>query len=373
MISMANPEKSTKYRAVIVACGRVSRAHAKGYIANPNVEIVACADIKSEALEAFGSEFNVPPQKRYLDYNKMMDAEKPDLVSVCSLHDLHAPMTIDIAAYKPKAILCEKPIALSLSEADAMIDACRRSGTLLIIGHQRRFGPQYIAARQAMKAGVIGELQSIETHGHPGCSLLVDGTHTVDLIRWYVDESPINWVFGQVDAREHRSAWGSHVENAAFAIFRFDNGVRAVITLGHHFLPDRNPARDPLWDDILPGVYHQIILKGTEGQIEIDGDSPVEGQPWVRLVKNGAVEELPLPWARKGGKNPRMAAHALVVQKMLESLETGVPHTLDASSARATLEVLMGVYESSRRRAVVELPLEVTENPLFDMLDRGKM
>lgn len=367
---MPSSGQPATYRAVVIACGRISRAHARGYMAIPNIELAACADISSEALEKFGSEFNVPPQKRYLDYNEMLCHEKPDLVSICSLHDLHASMTIDTAAYKPKAILCEKPIALSLSEADAMIDACKRSGTLLIIGHQRRFSSQYITAYQALEAGEIGELQSIETHGHPGCSLMVDGTHTIDLIRWYAGEAPINWVFGQIDASEHRSAWGSAVENAALILFRFASGVRAIMTLGSHFSPEREPKRDPIWPDVPPGTYHQITLRGTEGQIEIDGDAQVEGRPWVRLVRNGAVEEIPL---LQEDEDKRKATHALVIQAMLDSIETGVPHTLEASSARATLEVLMATYESSRRRAVVELPLEVSENPLFDMLDRGEL
>ncbi len=368
---MANSEQSRTYRAAIIACGRISRAHARGYSAYPQIELAACADISPEALETFGSEFGVPSQNRYLDYNEMLDREKPDLVSICSLHNLHASMTIDAASYGPQAILCEKPIALSLAEADAMIDACRLSGTLLIVGHQRRFGPQYVAAYQALGAGEIGDLQSIETHGHPGCSLMVDGTHTVDLIRWYAGDGPINWVFGQIDAREHRSAWGGRVENAALVLFRFDSGVRAFMTLGHHSSQGQGSRLDPLWPDVPPGTYHQIILHGTKGQIEIDGDAPVEGRPWVRLVRNGAVEEIPLPWVRRG--NPRMTPHALVMQTMLESLETGVPHTLDASSARATLEVLMSAYESSRRREVIELPMEVSENPLFDMLDRGEV
>lgn len=361
---MARAGQSSTYRAAVIACGRISRAHASGYIANPNVELTACADIDPEALEAFGSQFNIPSQKHYLDYNEMLEQEKPDLVSVCSLHHLHSSMTVDAAKHKPKAILCEKPIALSLAEADAMMDACGRSGTLLIIGHQRRFSPQYIAAYKALKAGEIGELQSVETHGHPGCSLMVDGTHTIDLIRWYAGDGPVNWVFGQIDADDHGSAWGGRVENAALVFSRFASGVRCFMTLGHHSSPER--GLDPVWPDVPGKVYHQIILRGTRGQIEIDGDAPVEGRPWVRLVRNGAVEEIPLPQFSKG-------THAGVIQAMLETLETGIPHILEASSARATLEVIMAAYESSRRRTVVELPINVPENPLFDMLDSGEM
>lgn len=138
------------YRAAVIACGRISGAHASGYKAN-NIDIVACADIKREALNVFGDRFGVPPERRYIDYNEMLDKVRPDIVSVCSLHHLHASMTVDASKYKPSAIFCEKPIALSLGEADAMIDACNKSNTMLIIGHQRRFAPQYITAYNSLK------------------------------------------------------------------------------------------------------------------------------------------------------------------------------------------------------------------------------
>jgi len=359
---MENSVGIPKYRAAVIACGGISGAHAGGYLSNPRIQLIACADINPEALERFGNRFKVPQEKRYLNYEEMMERERPDIVSICSLHHLHAPMTITVAAYKPKAILCEKPIALSLGEADDMIDACKSSGTLLVIGHQRRFCPQYIAAYNAIKSGEIGDLVSIETHGHPGCSLLVDGTHTVDLIRWFAQESPVEWVIGQIDFRERRSAWGSYVENAAFTIYRFQNGIRAFMTLGHLLSSKDKISREPLWPDVPPGSYHLFRLHGTKGEIQIDGDAPIEGRPWVRLIKNGEVKEIPL------GANSDKSPHGLLTQAILDTLEKGIPHTLDASSARSTLEVLMAVYESSRNRSIIELPLKIRENPMFEMI-----
>ncbi len=355
-------------RAAVIACGGISHAHAYGYRANPEIELVACADIRREALDGFGEAFSVPPDKRYLDYNEMLEAERPDIVSVCSHHHLHASMTIDAAARKPKAIFCEKPIALSLGEADAMIAACRKAGTLLMVGHQRRFSPQYVSAYNALRAGAIGELRRIEGRGHPGSSLTVDGTHTVDLMRWYAGDAPVKWVFGQIDAHEHRLAWGGEVENAAMALFAFDTGVQGFLTHGGYTMSSQGEKRrEPIWPGVMGGNYHHIILHGTEGVIEIDGDSPTEGRPWVRLVKNGAVRELPVEWDSSIPNHLR-SAHAHLTCLLLDSLDTGAYHPLDASSARATLEVLMAVYESSRRRAVIQLPLDVQENPLFEML-----
>ena len=361
-------QESNKFRAAVIACGGISRAHAHGYRANPEIKLVACADISREALDTFGEQFSVPPEKRYLDYNEMLDKEKPDIVSVCSHHQLHASMTIAAAARKPRAIFCEKPMALSLGEADDMIAACQKAGALLIIGHQRRFSPQYVSAYNALRAGEIGELMLVEGHGHPGTSLTVDGTHTVDLMRWYAGDVPVEWVFGQIDFTEHHLGWGAEVENAALAIFSFNTGVRANLTLGGKTISRQGERRyEPIWPNITGHNYHHIILRGTEGVIEIDGDSPNEGQPWVRLIKKGAVQELPVAWDSNIPHHLR-SAHAYLVRLLLDSLETGTLHPLDSSSARATLEVLMAVCESSRRRTVIELPLHIRENPLFEML-----
>jgi predicted dehydrogenase len=362
---MIDNNASRRYRAAIIACGRISGAHGRGYQTN-NVDIIACADIDKNALNSFGEKFGIPQKKRYLDYNEMMDSERPDIVSICSHHHLHALMTIDAAGYNPLAIFCEKPIALSLEEADAMIDACKKADTILIVGHQRRFAPQYVAAYKALKDGVIGKLLSIEAHGHPYTSLLVDGTHTVDLIRWYADDRPVEWVFGQIDASEKRFAWGSHVEDAAICIFTFDSGIRTILTLGGRtVLRDGKKQHEPLWKGVEGKNYHHIILRGTDGQIEIDGDSPAPERPWVRVVKNGSVEKLPLL--------ELPAPHTEIVKLLLECMQTKAPHPLDASSARATLEILMAVYESSRRRSAIQLPLDVKENPLFEMLEREEI
>jgi predicted dehydrogenase len=169
---------------------------------------------------------------------------------------------------------------------------------------------------------------------------------------------------GQIDSRTHRSAWGSLVEDATISIFNFSNGIRTTLTLGGaHLTKDEGKYFEPLWKDVEGGNYHHIILRGTEGQIEIDGDAPTPNRPWVRLVKNGAVEELALP------KLP--SPHGEIVRLMIESIETGSKHLLDASSARATLEVIMAIFESSRKRSAIQLPLNIKENPLFEMIKQG--
>lgn len=168
---VSNQSSSTPLRAAVIGCGRMAYGHGEAYTREPRVELVACADIFPEATERFAVQFNVPAQ--YTDFHEMLRVEKPDIVSICTHHHLHAPMTIETAEIAtPRAILCEKPIALDLQSADAMLAACETAGTLLVVGHQRRFDRQTAAMKAALDAGRIGDVLLVEAFGHPRSSLL---------------------------------------------------------------------------------------------------------------------------------------------------------------------------------------------------------
>ncbi|MFN2229776.1 MAG: hypothetical protein ACK2VA_08410, partial [Anaerolineae bacterium] len=131
--------------------------------------------------------------------------------------------------------------------------------------------------------------------------------------------------------------------------------------------------RAVLWPHVVMEArnYHHLILRGTEGEILIEGDGPRPGIPWVRLMRGGQVSEISL--APYEAPRYRHEVHAQIVRELIESIERGARHTLAASSARATLEVLMAAYESSRQRALIPLPLQVKANPLFEMLGRPRL
>src|SRR5947199_2120 len=112
-----------KYRTAVIACGTIARVHARGWQHVPGqpTEIAAIADTHPDALREFGDFFGVPNESRYTDYREMLDAEHPDFVDVCSWHRLHAEMTIAAATRGTQAIICQKPMALSLGQADEMV------------------------------------------------------------------------------------------------------------------------------------------------------------------------------------------------------------------------------------------------------------
>ncbi len=360
----------SSYRAAIIGCGRMAHGHARAWNADPRAELVACADLFPEAAAGFAAEFGIPAT--YTDYREMLETERPDVISICTHHQLHAPMTIDAARLAAlRAILCEKPIALDLASADEMIAACNEAGTRLIVGHQRRYDRQTQPVKQALDAGRIGEILFVEAFGHPRSSLLVDSTHTVDLVRHFLGDPRGAWVLGQIDAREHRSAWGQEIEDCALAWIGFDNGARLLLGAGSVM---GDTAKDRISISPRPitgGTYHRIVLHGTTGRLVLNGDRPNDDEPLVTLHRGAETEVLYS--AADFHANPEWSSVDAEVSALLDCLDQpGLPHLLEAESARTTLEILMAIYESSRLRRAVRIPEDnVPDNPLISMLAAG--
>ena len=141
-----------------------------GWTSNERTELVALADITPSARDELGEEFGVPESGRYVDFREMVAQEKPDIVSVCLWHGQHASTVIAVAALQPKLIICEKPMATSLGEAEQMIVAASRNKVRLAIGHQRRFLPGWNIARDLVADGAIGQVTHLWSTSRTACS-----------------------------------------------------------------------------------------------------------------------------------------------------------------------------------------------------------
>ncbi|MGB3327962.1 MAG: Gfo/Idh/MocA family oxidoreductase, partial [Thermomicrobiales bacterium] len=353
------PSPSGPLRVAVIGCGRMAYGHGEAYTREQRTTLVACADISPEVTARFADTFGIPAQ--YTDYREMLRTERPDIVSICTHHHLHAPMTIETAEIAaPRAILCEKPIALDLQSADAMLAACERAGTLLIVGHQRRFDRQTLATKRALDAGRIGDILMVEAFGHPRSSLMVDSTHTVDLVRYLLDYPQAAWVLGQIDAREHREAWGQQIEDCALAWIGFDNGARVLLGAGSIMGETPDERLSTATRPVEGPTYHRIVLHGTEGRLVLDGDRPLGDAPLVHLHRGAETEVLYT--AAEFNADPDFSGVKEEVSALVDCLEDPtLRHPLEGHSARATLEILMGIYESSRRRQAVRFPLDVPD------------
>ena len=355
---------AARYRVGIIGCGLISEgAHLRAYRKIPSVEVVAGADISEEVRRKWTDELSVP--RMYASAVELLERERPDIVSICTWPPLRPEMVELACEPGVRGILAEKPMAVDLAGCDRMIAAAEHAGTVLIVGHQRRFHNRYLKARELIDSGAIGDV--VQITGFGGGDLLTGGTHTVDILRFLVHDAPAEWVIGQIDGRdpaftnarlglqqweETHTRYGHHVEAGAFAMIQFQDGVRATLESGICQRPNR-----PGWP---------AIIYGAEGMIEVAGDRPAEGQPWVRArVKDKTGWVYP-------AVEPNDAFQA-EIEALIAVLEHGGTHPLDGRSARAGHEILMAIYESARRRARIDLPLAVTESPLEAMVAAGEI
>jgi UDP-N-acetylglucosamine 3-dehydrogenase len=353
------------FRVGIIGCGRPRREsgatgfgqghiHAAGYEASPECEIAAAADISQGNLDAFLGEHDVP--RGYLDYREMLHEEGLDIVSVCTWPHLHAQMVIDAAESDVKAIHAEKPMAPTWGEAKRMARVCDERGVQLTFNHQRRFGAPFRRAKALLDSGAVGQLLRVEAFA----SNLFDwGTHWFDMMLFYNDEQPVDWVLGQIDARDGRAIFGVMVEGQGLSFFRWRNGVFGLLATGQ---PGRYEH-----ENLPKDVTCANRLLGTEGAIEVG----VRDGPQVRVRSPDTGGE----WqAVDVGDQIHGQAHVVsAILDLVDALKTGREPELSARKALQATELIFATYESSRRRARVSLPLDVEDSPYLSMLAAGDL
>ena len=343
---------SDNYRVGFIGTGRpvnsegatgfgMAYQHADGYVSSGRCTLAANADLDPEAAQAFAGKFGIP--KTYTDYHEMLAAETPDIVSVCTWPDRHAPIVLDAARTGVKAIHCEKPMATTWGDAKEMVRVCDEHGVQLTFNHQRRFLGPFQTAKRLLDEGSIGTLQQIQGN----CGDLFDwGTHWLNMFFYYRSEMPASWVLAQIDSRESRTIFGVPLESQAVCEFRFTDGVRAFLTTG---------------TDSHEDAAHR--LTGTEGMIEVRWDAP-----YVRLLNAGTGGWQ--VWDQPDDLHDWVAVDRGILD-LLDALETGREPLLSAHYALQSTEIIFAAYESSRRRGRVDLPLTVDDNAFLTMLEGG--
>lgn len=344
------------YQVGIIGCGKpwksdgatgfgMSHAHAQGYNQSDDAAIVALADIVEENAKAFQEVRG--GDRIYTDYSEMLEQENLDIVSISTWPHLHAQMVIDCAEAGVKAVHCEKPMAPTYGECKRMIAACLANGTQLTFNHQRRFGAPYVKTKELIDAGAIGSVVRMEAT----CPDLFDwGTHWFDMLNKFNGEGEVDWVIGQIDTRNHRTVFGVTLEGQGISHFRYKNGVMGVLATGTG-----------------SGEQHlSIKVHGTDGSIEIGHSEQVPLRMWGR----GQSEWTPVEVA--SGMHG-MDSVATGVLDLIDALKTGRLPELSGDKAFRATKMIFATYESSRRRARIDLPLEIEDSPLHAMIDAGDL
>lgn len=274
-----------KLKIAIIGVGNIAESHIGGYKNNPNVEIYAFCDINPDTLAKKGEKHGV--SRLYTDEKKMLE-ELPeiDAVSVCTWNNGHAPASI-MALEAGKHVLCEKPMAMNAKEAQAMIDASKKSGKKLMVGFVRRFGNDAAITRDFINAGSLGDIYYakatyLRRNGCPGGWFadksrsgggpLIDlGVHVIDLVRYLMGcpmpTSAYGATFSSFGKREGLKDKRAYVvkgdeaaphtvEDMATALIRFDNGAVLAVEASFNMHREKDTGT--------------IEMFGTNGGVKLD-------------------------------------------------------------------------------------------------------
>ncbi len=360
-----------RYRTAVIACGIIARVHARGWlgVSGQPTSISALADTNPDARSEFGNFFGVPQESRYADYREMLDKEKPDFVDVCSWHQQHAEMVIAAAARGPKAILCQKPMAVDLAEADAMLTACERNNVKLIIAYQRPHHAVWLQARELIGQGVIGQITQIQLEC--GGNILNTNSHNIRLALFLMDEPKVEWVMGAVERTTDRRERGLAAEDASLGLAGCDNGASLLIA-----------------GSLVGGLGQGCRVIGTEGVMElttgrdpdreVPSDAPMhmpEGKSANYNCEMGTARYISSStngWQQVEAEWHDSWAHQC--QEAVDWVEGKIDKPISgADRGRAVQEVMMALFESARKKQRVYLPLKTKINPLTRMVDDGDL
>jgi predicted dehydrogenase len=199
----------------LVGTGFVADLHAAAFRLVPDAEVAAVASPTPGKAKRFAAERQIPQALE--DYRDLLALPDLQLVTLALPNDLHARVTLD-AARAGKHVVCEKPLCRTLEEADAMIDACRRAGVLLLYAEELCFAPKYVRAKQLVDEGALGRaflVKQSEEHFGPhmswfwdversGGGVLLDmGCHSVEYARWVFGKPPVKGVLAHLGTHVH--------------------------------------------------------------------------------------------------------------------------------------------------------------------------
>lgn len=297
---------------------QMPRSHVSAYAAHPAVNLVGACDIMPAAIERFRADWaNVLPNTRtYSDYREMIQAEKPDILSVVTPDDKHADIVVYAAEHGVRAIWCEKPIATTLADADRMIAATQKHGVIMSINHTRRWSPAFHKALEIVRDRRYGALKAINSVMHHTRAMLFrNGTHFVDVMNFLADAAPL-WVSAELeDGFDHfdvyRGDGGREIssEPSVTAMIRYANGVRGLLSL-----VKSNNARynfELVFDDAIVDVYNDRVRVSKAG-----AEETVAFDEWMQSWELAGLSELVALLNAGGGQSispPNNARTALVV------------------------------------------------------------
>ncbi|HKR09687.1 MAG TPA: Gfo/Idh/MocA family oxidoreductase [Gemmatimonadaceae bacterium] len=341
------------FRIALVGCGRISKNHFEAIDKVDGLELVAVCDADPTRAEQAATENRVAC---FTSFEKMLKEAKADVITIATPSGLHAEQGV-AAAQAGKHVVMEKPMAISLTGADALVQACDKAGVQLFVVKQNRLNPPIQLLKHAVDKNRFGRvyLASCTVHwARPqeyydqapwrgtwefdGGAFMNQASHYVDLIQWLM--GPVESVMAKTATLARRI----ETEDTGVAILKFRNGALGSIEVTMLAYP-RN-------------LEGSITVLGEKGSVKIGGTAVNKVDYWQfaeyddddKLIE--AVETNP--------PNVYGLGHQGYYRNVLAVLRGEAKPDTDGRAGRKSLELILGIYESAKTGREVPLPLRAT-------------
>lgn len=350
----------------IVGAAFAGNLHAEGVVATRRARVAGVVSATEASRSAFANRWGCNP---YSDVDSMLAGEKLDVITLALPNRFHRDVTLKAAAAGVH-VVCEKPLAMNLTEADEMIAACEQANVQLIYAEQLCFAPRYVKVRELVRSGALGDVVSVshrERHGGPhapwfhdpdlsgGGALLDMGCHGIALVRWLLDGRAVQSVHARLGIHKHRAGV---VDDHALVTLGLDGGVVAVV--------------DASW--AAPGgIDERLEVLGTKGSVVAD---LARGQAMLVYSEVGvgyAAEkvEQTTGWTFVAHEEARTWGWFGEMAHVVDCVEGNATPEITGADGRVALEVVMAAYESAAQRREIALPFtSKAQRPIDPWLSR---
>lgn len=344
-------------RYALIGCGRISPNHFAAAKAN-NLEIVGICDIVPENSLDKKLKFELSDDTHmYTDYKEMLEKEKPELVAVTTESGKHAAIALDCIEAGCNLII-EKPIALSLADADAIISAAEAKGVKVCACHQNRFNKSIQKIRDAVDKKRFGRMFYGTAHirwcrdheyydraswrgtwEQDGGALMNQCIHNIDLLRWMMGDE-VEEVVGMTDRLHHDYI---QAEDLGVALIKFKNGSYGIVEGTTNVYPKN--------------LEETLYLFGEKGTVKAGGASVNKIEVWDFSDMLDDPDEIKAQFA-ENPPNVYGYGHTPLYADVIDAIKNDRAPYVDAKAGKRALEMVLAIYKSAATGEIVKFPLE---------------
>ncbi len=333
----------------LIGCGHIAAKHAQAIEKIAGARLLAVCDTNPDRTAPLREKYGA---REYSDYQQLLQDPGIDVVNICTPSGMHAQMAVD-AARAGKHVVVEKPIALSLGDADRIINECRQAGVKLAVVHPNRFKPAVQALKKALDEGRFGTL----THGNAtvrwnrnqeyfdrdawrgtrdmdGGVLMNQAIHNIDLLQWMM--GPVTEVFAYTTTRLRRI----ETEDLGVAVLKFASGALGIIEAAATLYPTN--------------LEETLAVFGESGTAVMGGVTASQLNTW-RVA--GYSEDEASSLKQAVNTSAAKPGHQVILEDMAEAIRTGREPLVSGEEGRKALEIILAIYRSAETGMPVRLPL----------------